>query len=351
MKTFGIIEDKEDIFRKLHGYVSYSLLKEASENEELLKVAIGHKAAYFGYSDYGGDIFDRCCCDFKKLEENTFIYENTAYGGAQMVVFGDKADAIVAAETGNNPLYDVADILGFDLDWKLSEVENEEIDDAINNVIHDDIKREMLKDTDEQDYTFTPEDDEWIREWLINHGSPQATSYDWNGSDLVDAYVEWKKKKENGSGKTEESADGRNDELNVATIDVDKETGTCVLTFGNGDTVDFNNVNDAKKFCEKNNCVLNGLDECSNGAKAVTERTDGREWEGRGKDAGWTYLDALKYVKGFIEIKELADGALRTLDADKAFDALRKIRSIAGVHAPNPILPGYDEVMRDIAKI
>ena len=341
MKTFGIIEDKEDIFRKLHGYVSYSLLKEASENEELLKVAIGHKAAYFGYSDYGGDIFERCCCDFKKLEENTFIYENTVYSGAQMVVFGDKADAIVAAETGNNPLYDVADILGFDLDWKLSEVENEEIDDAINNV-HDDIKREMLKDTDEQDYTFTPEDDEWIRDWLINHGSSQATSYDWNGSDLVDAYVEWKKKKENGSGKTEESADGRTDEPIYATIKVDKETGTCVLTFGNGDTVDFNNVNDANKFCEKNNCVLNGLEECANGAKAVKEGTDDREWEGRGKVAKWTYLDALKYVKGFIEIKALVDGALGTLEADKAFDALRKIKSI---------IPGYDELMRDLENI
>lgn len=347
MKTFGIIEDKEDIFRKLHGYVSYALLNEASENEELLKVAIGHKAAYFGYSDYGGDIFDRCCCDFKKLEENTFIYENTAYSGAQMVVFGDKADAIVAAENGNNPLYDVADILGFDLDWKLSEVENEEIDDAINNVIHDDIKREMLKDTDEQDYTFTPEDDEWIREWLIDHGSSQATLYDWSGRDLVDAYVEWKK----GGGKTEESADSNGAEMKDAAISVDKETGTCTLTFGNGDVVDFNTVDDAKAFCEKNNCVINGLDECANGAKAVTEGTDDREWEGRGKDAEWTYLDALKYVKGFNEIKELADDALRTLDADKAFDALRKIRSIAGVHAPNPILPGYDEVMRDIAKL
>ena len=182
MKDLGVVKSHLNIYNLCSSYMSYGNLSDGLKNEELVNKAINHHVIAFGYSDYGGDEFDTICCNaIKNLEEeNTYLYEITSYNGAQALVFGELADKISKA---NYDLYEVCDALKIDLDEEMTNLEEEYITQAI------DYMKSFLKD----DYTLTEEDDEWLRNWMLNNGNSDATYWDYSASKCEEDFKEFKK--------------------------------------------------------------------------------------------------------------------------------------------------------------
>lgn len=181
MKDLGVVKSQLNIYSLCSSYLSYATLSDGLNNEDLINNALNHHVIAFGYSDYGGDIFDKICCNaIKNLEiENSFLYEITSYNGAQALIFGELADKISKA---NYEPYGVGDALKIDLDEEMSNIETEYINEAI------DYMKSFLKD----EYTLTDEDDEWLHNWLINNGSADATYWDYSASKCEEDFKAYK---------------------------------------------------------------------------------------------------------------------------------------------------------------
>ena len=253
MKDLGIIKSRSDMFDLCHNYISYSTLNEGAKDDELVSKALNHHAYAFGYSDYGGDEFDTLCCNAIKdmLGEEPSLYETTSYNGAQAIIFGELADKVAEAEY--DP-YDVAKALHFDLDLEMSKLEDKYINEAID----------LMKETLEDDYNLTEEDEEWLYNWLVNNGKPDATFWDFSSSKCEEDFAEYKEEK--GDGKRDDDDDEYADEsvtedvdtMTVGRLVCDKDSGICSILMDNGDSMDVNSKEDAKAFCKKHNIKLIG---------------------------------------------------------------------------------------------
>ena len=240
MKDLGIIEEREDIFRLCHNMVSHGLLSEMADDKAMVERAVGHHAVFFGYSNYGGDIFDKLCCR-AVMRRDAFrdfaIHETTSYDGEQMVVFGTLADNI--ADAGNDP-YLVADALGMDLDEDMTRLEYEYVSKAVEHV-----SGELKADGVELD----DEDVEFMYEWLEANGKPAANDWDFDSAALEKAIRERKGVSESAKGAAPSAAV-------VAKLVYDKGESMYYLLTSLGDEIALGSPDGARDYCDRHGMAL-----------------------------------------------------------------------------------------------
>lgn len=303
MKDLGVIKEREDLFRNCHDYITYGTLKDCSENEELVVKSLGHHAAYFGYSDYGGDIVDRIAIAALVREHgDEIMHEDTAYSGEQTIVVGTLADDIVASL--GDP-YRIADAIGFDLDEEVTKVEDELIRSAVA-LMMDDFKRE---------YDCTADDEDFLYEWLTENGQPTATSWDFNSRECEEAFQEHK-----GVSPKSESA---NSDFQVARLVCNGDGGICTILLDDGDTIEMGSREDAQRFCE------------GHGIRLLTES---RSSVNEGAFDDYPTFD--EYFRSYVGAK--------TKDMKKSVKALQ---SIVDEHIPSDDLEGKDAANALIGEI
>ena len=291
MKDLGIIKSKDDFHHLGHNMVSYGLLSDAASNADIVKKAIGHHIVFIGYSDYGGDIFDKLCCreicrkvDGQKLDPDTVLHENTPYNGEQMLVLGELADRIVEARYD---LYRIADAIGFDLDDELTKLEYEYVTSAADYMI-DDFKRDGIEVTDE--------DRDFIFDWLEQNGHSTSNDWDFNSQELEKAF----KERKGVADEVRESAD----DIVAAKLVYDKDADSYLLLTSAGDEISIGSVEDAQEYCQ-----LHGMTLVSDKPEPLTESMFGHPTA-----LEYSMVSARENAKKIIENTKKIQALLDTLD-------------------------------------
>jgi len=149
------------------GFASYTLRDELKEKG----IADDDLVVNFAFTDYGGDFFDKVCCEyFKKNYKDNFISEKTAYFGKNGILFGDIAKRFIE-ETEDY-------LLGFeDIEDFYMEMESKEFDSFVEYVLTDSLRG----------YSFNKEDVEnWLHENKEGYYSITTQGIDFCESDLLD---------------------------------------------------------------------------------------------------------------------------------------------------------------------
>ena len=256
MTDNGIIDFGENkrLHHWLHNQISYAGIEELDGDENVRKVADGHHAVTFGYTDYGGTELDAIAIRFLErthADDLAVFVENTSYNGKNAVVFGPMADELAKVVDGD--FYEIASALGMDGDAELTEYEANlsmaEAENAAGMIAHD---------------TGTELGDEersFISSWLIDNGRFHGGTLDYDYDDLLDAV-----KDEFGIGDDDEEADESTKDC-VARIVRDKSSGVCSVLMPNGDTLPFNGEDSAMRFCKSHglHLVNEGVEDIEDG--------------------------------------------------------------------------------------
>jgi len=292
MKDLGIIKEKNDFHRLGHNMVSFGTLDDGAANEEIVSKAVGHHIIYFGYSDYGGDIFEKLCCqsvcakvDKQEIDPDTVLHENTAYSGEQMLVLGELADKI--AEANNDP-YRIADAIGFDLDEDLTKLEYKYITNAVDY---------MVTEFQNDGLEVTEEDREFMFEWLEQNGRSTANDWDFNSQELEKVFKEERK----GVSELRESVS----DIVAAKVVYDKDADSYTLMTTAGDEISIGSVEDAREYCRKH-----GLSLVSDDAETLTESTLGYPTA-----LEYSMVSARENAKKIIENAKKIQSLLETLES------------------------------------
>lgn len=141
-------------------------------NELKSKIKEGDIIINFAYTDYGGDFFDKICCEyFEKNHPDNFISENTMYYGQNGLLFGDVAKEFQEVTERY--------LLGFnDIEEYFFERENEEMIKGF----------EMFKNDIETYNNYECDTDliDWLCEEKSGCFNVLTTGLDFCESDLID---------------------------------------------------------------------------------------------------------------------------------------------------------------------
>lgn len=129
----------------------------------------------FAYTDYGGDFFDKVCCQFfAENYPNNFIKENTGWSGENGFLFGEVAKEFI--EVTENYLLGFDDIESF-----YYEMENEEREAGI---------KFFIEGIDTDKYDISAEIPTEFYEYVEGYCNVLTSGLDYSESDMMDKAIE-----------------------------------------------------------------------------------------------------------------------------------------------------------------